>query len=710
MARKYSASLNAADTARIVLHLNIVTNAVNYEKISWHVVFECDESYQHESGNRLLVKFDENIYMDSLNICAIDIQESGSKTIASGSFTHHHTGSGIQYFPIYVYFEQTEQEGYSGFISDTFICQKIGYNFTMSVDGYKLGEDITVTFSNELVKYDLFYAIGTSGTVKIGEGGYGKSVTFQLPEELAAHFPKSSGTILHLIAYSYTGEEGYKAQSHTEIRVSPSDNTLPTVDVEVSDINGYYETYGKFIQGMSRLHVKINAEGIYGSTIKLYQTVMNGAVYPGTEFDTDVIANDENFVITVTVTDSRGQTSVVEKEIEVYEYDPPRVSKLNAERCDETGELADDGEYLIVTFDGEVTSLDSQNSINYEIECIKKTDGTKKREPLNLTEYVVTDGIYIFQADVDSVYGITLYITDNFNKGQLQTNGPSISVLWSKLKNDLAIALGRFIDPTFKKIFDIGFKTRFYGGLWRLVLEDKTDLNELKIANTYAGRDIETSKYVNCPEEATGRFTLLVEDAGGNGEVYQRLTLCNKENPLVYERFFYDDEWGAWVCKQSGIVAQITELNNTVTDIKKCSGTYIGNYGSSWTIGTNWSNIGSSAGTMTYDWYKSVGGDAAYIEILQDGLYALSLDCNFTNVTQASNQTAWARIRVKRGTKEFVLKQAYCYSYTNTTLNIVLIDQLKAGDLIYGEVSSSIAGGLNSTGADMLRIHKLFTY
>lgn len=94
-------------------------------------------------------------------------------------------------------------------------------------------------------------------------------------------------------------------------------------------------------------------------------------------------------------------------------------------------------------------------------------------------------------------------------------------------------------------VCDVGFKTRLFGGLLYPVLEPDTDLNTVTTPNTYTGENVSTYNYGNCPI-TSGTFTLEVHSAGPNGQVYQKLIVCDKKNQVVYERYYYTNAWGEW--------------------------------------------------------------------------------------------------------------------------------------------------------------------
>lgn len=100
-------------------------------------------------------------------------------------------------------------------------------------------------------------------------------------------------------------------------------------------------------------------------------------------------------------------------------------------------------------------------------------------------------------------------------------------------------------------VFDIAFQTRHIGGLLPILLPAETNLDDVRIPNTYIGENVASNNYVNCPLTA-GTFSLTVTSGGTNGQVRQVLTQCNKTAPMEYERWYYTSAWGGWMLTRYG--------------------------------------------------------------------------------------------------------------------------------------------------------------
>lgn len=405
--------------------------------------------------------------------------------------------------------------------------------------------------------HHIYYSFNGSSEVGL-TSGVEDYYDWYFPDTLADNIPNVASATGYIRLYTFNNGTniGNKTVSFT---MQVNDDFLPSVTFEIADAEGYFEQYGKYIQGNSKVTGTISAEGCYGATIKSYKTTFDGKSYSDPEFTTDAIVSSGTQVISVSVTDSRGKTTIVENEVEIYEYKTPKITSVKAKRCTKDGASSSQGDYLSFMFSSKVTALDGLNPVIYSVEFRSISENSYTATILDGYEnqHEVEDGNYIFAAEKEA-YSIILTVADGFGYTQKRAIGPSVSVLFSRLWKGLGYAVGKFAE--LENVFDIGFKTRFSGGILCLVLEEGADLNETLTPNIYAGQDVGTAGYLNVPTDyAEGKFTLDVVSCGDNGELKQTFSTCSKENSQVYVRFYYDGEWGEWI-------NQFAELNSKLLE------------------------------------------------------------------------------------------------------------------------------------------------
>ena len=414
--------------------------------------------------------------------------------------------------------------------------------------GY-IGDTISIHMNKKAsFTHTVKYKWGTlSATIATGVTD---NVKWTIPTKFINEIPNDVRGIGTIIVDTYNGSTLIGSKS-VEFRANVLGDIMPNAAVVLSDPEGHLGKYGKYIQGQSKLRVSIQAAGVYGSTIKSYRTTFDGKTYTSAEFTTDVISGKDMLNLEIVVTDSRGRICTVKENVEVYEYSSPKITSIKAKRCQQHNVNLIGDEYLGVLFSAAVTPLDNQNTAIFELDYKRTTD--EKYTTLSLEDYAnqyTVDGNVIFAAG-DDAYNIILRITDDFGTNEKKINGPSVSVLISKLKYNLGLAFGKLAELS--GVLDVGFKTRFFGGILHMVLEDSAKADEVLTPNKYLVKAGHT--YEGFPESAVN----AVLDVVGDDEIMkQTFSVISKTNPRTYERVFTyaDESWSSWICLSGDFVIE----------------------------------------------------------------------------------------------------------------------------------------------------------
>lgn len=276
-----------------------------------------------------------------------------------------------------------------------------------------IGDNCAITWTplSESYYYRLKFSLGTwSDTVNVGRVGRPGTTlaytysSYQIPMGVCEQIPNaSSGTMtVTLSSYSnwlYTSQVG--TTSTATFTVMVPDSVVPTIDSCTVSIdnseNDVVESWGIALAGYSRLNVRANASGVYGSTITSYN--IDGsytASVAGTtlNYTGAIVTSSGNKVFKITCTDSRGKTSTVytSNTIECKPYTQPRVKKLvmakNTYDDDNTG-----NDRMVATGAWEFDSVGGKNSATAKIyyKVTTATDWTEhsgmlvNNEPFTLT-------------------------------------------------------------------------------------------------------------------------------------------------------------------------------------------------------------------------------------------------------------------------------------------------------------------------------------
>lgn len=484
----------------------------------------------------------------------VGISAGATKTLASGSTTIPHNANGAKTFA-YSFSQEfaiTFSGSYigtkSGSGSGTLDTIPRASSLTASNGTLGTAQTLTISKADSSFTHTVTYKCGSaSGT--IASKTTDSSVSFTPPLSLASQNTTGTAVSIVFTLTTYSGSASIGTATKTVSCGIPT-SVKPTASISVSDASGYAGTYGAYIQGKSKFTVSVTASGSYGSSIKAYKTTVDGSTYTAASFTTAVISGSGTITISTTVTDSRGRTATASTSISVIAYSPPVIDTVKVSRCTADGAESNSGAFLKVVFSASITSL-AGNTAEYTVQYKKTSESAYTSEAL--TDYAgsfnVSDGAYIFPAATASTYNIILTASDAFSSAQKTAKGASVFKPWSVLWKGLGIAVGKIAE--LEGVFDIGFKTKFTGGIQNEVLEKITDLNDVLIPNIYVSVNKGATSYTNCPI-ASGTFVLEVMQAGAEGQTFQRLTTTFKEGRHeVYERHYFQSAWGSWVCVHS---------------------------------------------------------------------------------------------------------------------------------------------------------------
>lgn len=371
-------------------------------------------------------------------------------------------------------------------------------------------------------------------------------IPFTPPLSWAAQNTTGTSVSVKFTLTTYNGSTNVGSNTYTKTYTIP-DSVKPSCSIEVSDPTGYATTYGGYLKGLSKFKVVVTGTPNQGSAIASYKSTANGATYNKSSFTTAVLASSGTLTIKSTVTDKRGRTGTASKSLTVLNYAKPSITALSVHRGNEDGSANAQGEYVKVVFSSSVTALSNKNTATYKLEYKKTTESTYTT--VDLTDYnnnyAVSDAAYIFPADSGSSYNVRIIVSDKFDTGAKTTSASTGFTIMHWLASGLGMAIGKISELA--NVLDIGFQTRFMGGILHPILEPETDLNDVHTPNTYVGADISRNRYANCPL-TSGTFTLEVVGMGEEGQVKQRLTYCHKTLAKAWERIYYGSTWGEWIC------------------------------------------------------------------------------------------------------------------------------------------------------------------
>lgn len=536
----------------VSISINVIQNSQNVTNNTSNVTVEVKANWTGGSWNATgqctgTVTIDGTKYSFSGITFNTGRTTSGSEVIMTKTVTISHKADGTKILSCSASFVTGVSSG-TVTASASKTLTTIARKSTLTASNGTLGvtQNLAITRSSSSFTHTITYKCG-SYTGTVAEKATGTSISFEPLMELANENKTGTSVSITFTLTTYSGSTKVGSTTKTISCAIPA-SVKPSCSVAVTDAMGYEATYGGFIKGLSKFKVNVTTTTAYGSAIASYSTTANGATYSASSFTTELLKTAGSLTVKTTVKDKRGRSGTASVSKTVLDYSAPSISSLNVRRCNADGTPNDQGEYVKVTFNATISNLNNKNSATYKIQYNKTSDAGNKTE-VALTNYngaySVTDASYIFAADTGSSYEVKVFATDKFYTNTRTTNASTGFTLMHWLASGLGMAIGKVAELA--GVLDIGFKTKFSGGILHPTIKSDTDLNDIIIPNTYVGLNVSSNNYGNCPF-TSGTFTLEVLGAGDGVQILQRLTLCDKKIKRTFERFYYGSTWGEWIC------------------------------------------------------------------------------------------------------------------------------------------------------------------
>lgn len=206
---------------------------------------------------------------------------------------------------------------------------------SVSASGLVLGSagTLTVTRAVNTFTHTIRLKCGSAAQVTIAEKSTATSITYTPPIEWASQ--NTAGTTVNITAEvtTYNGNTVVGTVTNT-LKASIPASVKPTLAVSFADTAGYQGTYG-WVQGKSVLKATYTASGSYGSTIVSKSLTIGGKAASADGGNT--LQNTGTMAVVATVTDSRGRTASVTRNITVNAYSGPGIQDLTFLRGDYSG-------------------------------------------------------------------------------------------------------------------------------------------------------------------------------------------------------------------------------------------------------------------------------------------------------------------------------------------------------------------------------------
>lgn len=338
----------------------------------------------------------------------------------------------------------------------------------LSISGEYLGSEVTVSLDrkNDEFTHKVEYSFAGSEWTTVTSRG-GASVSFTPGLELANNIPNSTSGGLTVRVTTVNEESVAIGEIVTgAIALKLPDNVVPSFEsITASPVSETVPSdWELYVRTHSRADIRINnAVGIYGSTIKSY--LISGGGFNGTEdsLETGILNVSGIITFTATITDSRGRQAAKTVDVKVVDYFKPSIS-VNANRCDDKGNLVSNGTYLKVTATYSYASVSDKNTVTSSVTCNGASDTSfTSGDAFILDCNVIATKAYILTASINDALGgrNSVEIKIDSDSTLFVVSEKKDSIVWGsyeleedKFKVDMPMKITKTLDMAGNKIIN----------------------------------------------------------------------------------------------------------------------------------------------------------------------------------------------------------------------------------------------------------------
>lgn len=410
------------------------------------------------------------------------------------------------------------------------------FSTILSTSGGRIGEQQTMNYqvklqgSTHTTTWNCGWAVGTvcyntSDTV----------VYWTPPMHIAE--VNTTGETVQIKFTTTTYVNGQQAADIHEIVVPyEMPNIAPKISFSSNDNTGNLQKFGAFVQNVSNVVVNVSYELQYNASLAEIAITLGDKTITGTTeavfemIGSNIATTADSFSLklTVKVTDSRGASNSLSKNLQVLTYSKPNVHNLAVTRSNYDGTSNSDGGYLCVKFSANIARLSAKNTAAYSIQYKKKSESDYTLIELSDLDgvYSVTDSTYVFAADTDKAYDVVVTATDIFfSSGRMANGASTLARLFSVRENNTGFALGKTAE--LEGVFDIGFKTKFTGGIMFEELAGNTNLDYVSLPGFYC--NLSDSYFLIVAPYSSGEGNIMqikffVEDTNAGTVIQMRVS------------------------------------------------------------------------------------------------------------------------------------------------------------------------------------------
>lgn len=390
------------------------------------------------SGNFKVVINGSTVYQS-----ASRIQLKGNTIVASGMFVIGHNADGNKNFSASVeagiYYFAVNARGSGSW--DLPMIARATQPIVNKVD-MAFGETLTIQTPRAAESFTHTIQAGVDGKLAFTNiaTNVGTSYTWTLPKSWARYLTHSTDK-LKIRVLTYHGGTHIGTKETPTVSVRATSDMAPVLQLTLSDANGYYDTYGGFVKGQSKIKAIVSETLYEGAMVSSRSLVLNGITYQSKEQTSEVISSLSQQV-EARVVDSRGMVGTKVVTPIVYDWYPPKITVAKAERCQASGTLDESGNYIKLTYACAVASVNNRNQkqLSYRYQPQNQSSGTS--QTIAMDSYNKT-GSVIFPASGERSWEVILSLQDAFTTSQVTINVGTAFVLLDFHQSGKGIGVGK---------------------------------------------------------------------------------------------------------------------------------------------------------------------------------------------------------------------------------------------------------------------------
>ena len=245
-----------------------------------------------------------------------------------------------------------------------------------SIVGTTLGEMTNVLWTPlaESFYYKVVHKIGEwSAISNIIDAGSLNNYTYarMIPMDAATQIVDGKTGTMVVSLFTYEDSEAtiqIGEEDTVECTVTIPDTVKPTAYMILTPVSNLPSRFsGLYLQGHSRVKAEITADFQYDAQPSSYGMTIAGKTYSENEkYTSDYLSTSGKVTVVGKAIDSRGFEGVVDDEISIIPYTPPKLLNVSVERCDKDGNLTGSGTYLRIVAKRDYSPVKSDgNQMNF---------------------------------------------------------------------------------------------------------------------------------------------------------------------------------------------------------------------------------------------------------------------------------------------------------------------------------------------------------